>query len=73
MFQILISTILLTPPPQKSTCPQEYSSKTAVLLCNPNAGFMEFSAIAGVWLNHYQSMGFGVLVWNYRGYSSRLD
>mmetsp|Transcript_28712 Transcript_28712/g.28387 ORF Transcript_28712/g.28387 Transcript_28712/m.28387 type:complete len:289 (-) Transcript_28712:341-1207(-) len=39
-----------------------------MLICNPNAGFYEFSFFQTEWLEFYIRNGINVFLWNYRGY-----
>ena len=43
-------------------------SDSAVMICNPNAGFYEFIYFQSEWLEFYLSRGINVILWNYRGY-----
>ena len=43
-------------------------SKKVVIMCNPNAGRFEQSALHPFWLDFYRERGLNVLVWNYRGF-----
>lgn len=39
-----------------------------MLMCNPNAGYYEYSYFQTEWLEFYLSNGINVFMWNYRGY-----
>jgi len=42
---------------------------TAVLFCNPNAGYYEYAHIfQKQWIDFYLGRGINVILWNYRGY-----
>ena len=47
-----------------SRCP----TRSAVLLCGPNAGLYEYAHRQGEWLELYLSLGCDVILWNYPGY-----
>ena len=40
-----------------------------MIKCNPNAGFMETSALESPWIEYYHNLGINVCLWNYRGFS----
>jgi hypothetical protein len=46
----------------------EEESQSAVMICNPNAGFYEFIYFQSEWLEFYLSRGVNVILWNYQGY-----
>ncbi|CAG9319000.1 unnamed protein product [Blepharisma stoltei] len=39
-----------------------------MLICNPNAGYYEYSYFQTDWLEFYLTHGINVFLWNYRGY-----
>jgi len=48
---------------------QSMETKSVALLCNPNAGYYEFSIEHQIrWLRLYANRNFDVCIWNYRGY-----
>ena len=45
------------------------TNKSIALLCNPNAGYYEFSIdYQSNWINFYAERNFDICIWNYRGY-----
>jgi len=45
------------------------SFEPMMIKCNPNAGFMELSAVDSPWVEFYHDLGINVCLWNYRGFS----
>ena len=43
-------------------------SDSAIIYCNPNAGFYEFCYFQSEWVEFYIQQGVNVMLWNYRGY-----
>lgn len=49
---------------QKTTRPSR-----AVLFSNPNGGFAQTIALSSTYMKFYITLGFQVVLWNYRGYA----
>jgi predicted alpha/beta-fold hydrolase len=48
---------------------ESIETKSVALLCNPNAGYYEFSIEHQIrWLKFYANRNFDICIWNYRGY-----
>jgi len=47
---------------------QQYPDQRTVVYCGPNCGLYEFSRYQNSWSSFYTSLGFNVLLYNYRGY-----
>jgi hypothetical protein len=44
------------------------NSFPTMMICNPNAGFYEYSYYQSEWVDYYTNLGLNVFLWNYRGY-----
>ncbi|KAF4674385.1 hypothetical protein FOL47_009294 [Perkinsus chesapeaki] len=41
-----------------------------IVWCNPNAGYYECAVYQHEWLDFYLGLGYGVVLWNYRGFGA---
>lgn len=44
------------------------STNNIMIYCNPNGGYYEFTNIQNEWVEFYLSLGFTIMLWNYRGF-----